>query len=180
MDVLLDLLANKSLPVDGSTAEVKKIAQEKSLQSTLTKLGSSLRLSFRNTLSRPTKKRAKKKKDGVPISDNAVVSTPVYTAVDTSAIDTNTNTASPGRRHKNKPSTSSSTTTTTRGTKTPREGRKKKQARRVCDTSNVNKNNNLTSAVMVSRSISDHPTTSTTSVLSKDDDNTMKYDVFFE
>ena len=108
-----------------------------------------------NALSRPTKKKAKKKKDGVPISDNnAFVSTPVYTAVDTSAIDTNTtNTASPDRIHKNKPSTSSSTTTTTRGTKTPREGRKKKQARRVCDSSNVNKNNNLTSAVMVSRSI---------------------------
>ena len=165
MDVLLDLLANKSLPVDGSTAAVKKIAQEKSLQSTLTKLGSSLRLSFRNTLSRPTKKRAKKKKDGVPISDNAVVSTPVYTAVDTSAIDTNTNTASPDRIHKNK-SLSSSTTTATIGTKTPRDGRKKKQACRVCESSHVDKDNNLKlkSAVMVSLSISDHLTTSTTSL----------------
>jgi len=131
MDVLLDLSANKSLPIDGSTAAVKKIAQEKSLQSTLTKLGSSPRLSFRNTLSRPTKKKAKKKKDGKPISDNsAVVSTPVCTAVDTSAIDTNTNTASPDRIHKNK-SLSSSTTTATIGTKTPRDGRKKKQACRV-------------------------------------------------
>ena len=131
---------------------------------TLTKLGSSPRLSFRNTLSRPTKKKAKKKKDGKPISDNsAVVSTPVCTAVDTSAIDTNTNTASPDRIHKNK-SLSLSTTTATIGTKTPRDGRKKKQACRVYESSHVDKDNNLKSAVMVSLSISDHPTTSTTSL----------------